>query len=325
MEKLDSLDQKILGALFEDSRQPLTVLSRKLHISRERLHYRIKVLEEKKVICNYLLTVNPVSFGKKQYAVFATYNKWTKIEEHNLIEKLRHHPSISWFGLLAGKWSLTFDVYARDEKERDNIISKLFDSTKNLVTDYSVFHLIEQNFWFEKLLGIFPKKSNEKGSNPVVLDSINCKLLQLLNSNARIRLVELSKCTNLSPTAVMKRLRYLRKQQVIERFTIAVDYRFWKKNWFGIQVKQKINNKIIDKEINNFLYSHKDVIFFYKYESKNLHSLDIGIMVDDSAVLRNFLNELRGRFPNEIDVKDVFTVLEEVTSHRLPSAVFTAF
>ena len=42
----------------------------------------------------------------------------------------------------------------------------------------------------------------------------------------------------------------------------------------------------------------------------------------NSSELREFINELRTKFSEEIEINDVFLVLEEVTGYKLPKGIF---
>ena len=61
-------------------------------------------------------------------------------------------------------------------------------------------------------------------------------------------------------------------------------------------------------------------MFYYKYIGA--WDYDIGVIVKDSNELRNFINELRTAFSEEIKINDVFLILEEVTGYKLPEGIF---
>ena len=46
------------------------------------------------------------------------------------------------------------------------------------------------------------------------------------------------------------------------------------------------------------------------------------MIVKDSNELRTFINELRANFSEEININDVFLILEEATGYKLPEGVF---
>ena len=52
------------------------------------------------------------------------------------------------------------------------------------------------------------------------------------------------------------------------------------------------------------------------------YDFDVGIIAKNSSELREFINELRDNFYEEIKIYDTFLVLDEVSSQKLPLIVF---
>ena len=65
------------------------------------------------------------------------------------------------------------------------------------------------------------------------------------------------------------------------------------------------------------------VIFYYHYNKSGISDFDIGVIVNNSSELRDFINQLRKDFYDEIKISNSFLVLEEVSSHNLPKVVFS--
>ena len=49
---------------------------------------------------------------------------------------------------------------------------------------------------------------------------------------------------------------------------------------------------------------------------------DIGVLVQNSNELREFINEYRKKFSDVSKISDVFLTLEETTGYKIPSGVF---
>jgi len=65
------------------------------------------------------------------------------------------------------------------------------------------------------------------------------------------------------------------------------------------------------------------VIFYYKYIGP--WDYDIGFIAKNSTELREFINELRIKFPEELKLIDVFITLEEIKGYQLPAGIFEQF
>src|SRR3989338_716177 len=99
MIKIDKPDSKILEALVQNSRLPLTKLCKFAHLSRENAHYRLNRLMKLGVVKSLNAIVNTELLGFKQNSLFLQLNKINKQKENQIISVLKNHKSISWIGL----------------------------------------------------------------------------------------------------------------------------------------------------------------------------------------------------------------------------------
>jgi len=68
--KLDEIDQKILNLLSENSRMSYVEIGKKVNLSRVAVKSRIDTLEEKGVIEQYSIIINPQKIGRTVSAFF---------------------------------------------------------------------------------------------------------------------------------------------------------------------------------------------------------------------------------------------------------------
>jgi DNA-binding Lrp family transcriptional regulator len=68
--KLDEIDQKILNLLSENSRMSYVKIGKKVNLSRVAVKSRIDTLEEKGVIEQYSIIINPQKIGRTVSAFF---------------------------------------------------------------------------------------------------------------------------------------------------------------------------------------------------------------------------------------------------------------
>ncbi len=322
MIKLEHSDYKILEALIENSRLPLTKLSKFVHLSRENTNYRLNRLISLKVIKSLNAVLSTDILGLKQYVLFIQLNKINKQKESQIINSLKNHKSISWIGILTGKWSIALDIYAKDEGTLSKNLHEILNICEEHVGEYALLPLERKEYFIHKALNYKTKNRIIKGSQVnVKLDDKDRLLLRYLNENARIGYVELSKKFNLTANAMKKRIKNLQKENVIMGYTSMINYKTLGYEWYGLQLKL---TKFDEYSISNFikyLHNHPKVIFYYKYVS-GFWNFDVGILVKDSIELREFINELRDKFPEEIKINDFFLLLEEITNNTLPKVAF---
>ncbi|MDP3916795.1 MAG: winged helix-turn-helix transcriptional regulator [Nanoarchaeota archaeon] len=323
MVNLDAFDKKILEILIENSREQISTIAKKIRLSRENVHYRINRLVKLGLIKEFNTILNEESLGLSHYVVFLELVKLEEETEKQIIDYLKNNPFMSWIGTSAGKWSLVFDIVLCEENS--NLEKTLKDFLKkfgNFVDDYKVLKLSESEYFASKLI---EKENNfipiNKGKNKIKLDKTDYKILSLLNQNSRKTLVDISTKTDLTPNGVNNRIKKLIENNIISGYTISIDWKKLHYEWFTIQIKLTKHDEEIEEEIKKFFRNHKKIVFYYKYLGGSW-DFDIGVLVQNSNELREFINEYRKRFSDNSKISDVFLVLEETTGYKMPSGVF---
>ncbi len=323
MIKLDAFDRRILEILIENSREQISTIAKKIRLGRENVHYRINRLVKLGLIKEFNTILNEENFGLSHYVVFLELVKLGEETEGQIIEYLKNNPFMSWIGTSAGKWSLVFDIVIYEENS--NLEKTLRDFLKkfgNFVDDYKVLKLSESEYFASKLIG---KANNfiplSEKKNKIKLDKTDYKILSLLNKDSRKTLVDISTKTNLTPNGVNNRIKKLTENNIISGYTISIDWKKLDYEWFEIQIKLNKHEEEIEKEIKKFFRNHKKVVFYYKYLGGSW-DFDIGVLVQNSNELREFINEYRKKFSDVSKISDVFLILEETTGYKMPAGVF---
>jgi len=323
MIKLDAFDKRILEILVENSREQISAIAKKIRLGRENVHYRIHRLVKLGLIKEFNTILNEENLGLSHYVVFLELVKLEKETEKQIIDYLKNNPFMSWIGTSAGKWSLVFDIVIYEENL--NLEKTLKDFLKkfgNFVDDYKILKLSESEYFASKLIG----KENgfipiRKVKSKIKLDEKDYKILSLLNQDSRKTLVDISTKTNLTPNGVNNRIKRLTEKDIISGYTISIDWKKLDYEWFAIQIKLNKHGEEIEKEIKKFFRSHKKVVFYYKYLGGSW-DFDIGVLIQNSNELREFINEYRKKFSDVSKISDVFLTLEETTGYKMPSGVF---
>lgn len=316
---MDAIDRKLLAALLKDSRQSLTQLGKAAGIARENAHYRIQKLQETGVIRAFVTHIDYRALGFDHFTLFIQYGKITGEEEQALLERLRTHRSLSWLGVLAGKMSLTADIYARTLSEANTIIDTLLEHFAEHIESYQLLHNEEDAFYLEKLVegGIIPPKKTS--SKP---DDTDRNILRILADNSRASYVELGVKTGLSANGIKKRILTLEQRGIIQSYGVSLDHRMFGFEWNGLQVRAAHPDTKARQRLTAFCKEHPRILFMYSYSRTGSHDYDIGVIMKDSRELRVFINDFRTRFADRFTITELFLVLEEYTSHNLPPAVF---
>ncbi len=118
---MDEIDKKILEALIENSRKPISKISVETGIPDSTISNRIKKLEKNNVIENYTTIVNPDALGIKLTAMIIIQ---TETEKHENVEKeLPKLDEVSQVYSISGEYDILIKVWAHSLEELNDIIN----------------------------------------------------------------------------------------------------------------------------------------------------------------------------------------------------------
>lgn len=321
--KLDAFDKKILQILLSNSKESVTSIGKKIRLGRENVNYRLKRLVNAGIIKDFTTEFNENALRIKHHVLFAQLMRLKAETEKEIFSYLKQHKYISWIGTAAGKWTLIFDIYLPEDVELSRIISELLLKFGTHIEEYTVLQLESGEYFFEKFIGqkpisLFPKEKKKTPNNR--LDLIDYKIMSFLNKNSRISYAELSEKVSLTANGIKNRIKYLEHIKIIRKYSITLDFKKFDYEWYGIQLKLTKFDQEMRIKIQDFFKNHPKVIFYYKYIGP--WDYDVGIIAKNSTELREFINELRTKFPEELKLTDVFITLEEIEGYQLPEGVF---
>ena len=319
---MDKIDLKIIKALLKNGRISTTQLAKRVRISRENTHYRMEQLTKKEIIREFVTQINYRALGYIHHTVFLEYNKITKEIEKELLYFLKNSVFVSWIGLLTGKWSITFDIFTKKQKEIDSFLSDLLSKFQQSIKNYRIMQIADSNYYFEKLIASIHKMPMKKPEKKFKYDQQDIKIIEKLNKNTRAKYTDIAKKLNLSANAIKIRIKKLEHSGLIQGYSVSLNHLAFGYEWQGIQIKIEIPNKAVERKIKSYVANNEKIIFLYHYTKTGMYDYDIGVLVRDSSELREFINEFRTIFHDAARIEDTFLVLKEVSSHRLPSIIF---
>ncbi|MBS3106956.1 Lrp/AsnC family transcriptional regulator [Candidatus Woesearchaeota archaeon] len=141
-ELLDPLDIKLLAAIKNNSRLPYQDVGRKIHLTRNAVKDRIRKLEGKGIIKEYMVVVNFNHFHKQSFKVFVRYNNSKIEQERALLEEIRRTPGILNTLKLLGKWNLDIELHMDSIRELQRFIIEL-RNRYDLIEDYEIIQIID--------------------------------------------------------------------------------------------------------------------------------------------------------------------------------------
>jgi len=311
---MDQIDANLLRILIENSRIPITLLAKKLKVSREVTTYRLNRLKKEGIILNFVTEINIEKLGFVGAAVFINV-KATRQKEFKKF--LAESPFVSWVAELSGIWSFGFSIIGKTNEEIDDKFLQIYNKFKDAIIDHRFTLHKKTTFLYEKYFGAMPKSISKKKTKVYKTDKKDKIILQELSKNSRIDCVALSTKVSLTAPAVAQRIKQLEESGYIENYSIFVDVQKLGLFQYSIFV---INKNIDEKQkLINHLKYHKNVSFLAEYLGDPF--IEFGLFVRDPYELREKLQEIEETFPNN-RVIEISLFQKEFVSIGPPSCVF---
>ncbi len=301
--KLDLLDRKILFELEQNSKIPLTKLSKAVRASREVVNYRIKRLEEEKVIKSYITRLNQSFFCSGAATLNVKIKRNSNEKYVDFLEFLENHSSVNWFGEICGIYDLTITILYLNPKNLGEIVENILKYLKEDLIKHSI-SLYTQEIEFSRAQVLDIEKNNfelkegsifEKNYNQIKLDEKDIIILSELSKNSKIKNIELAQKINLGEDIIRIRIKNLENKKIILGYTIVIDVTKFNLEGYYISIQLENYNS---KEVIKYLHSNKN-IYFATFMA-GTYNLLLGVYSKNRIHFNEILLDLREQLGNSI-------------------------
>ena len=304
MEKLDLKDRKILYELDIDSRQSFSQLGKKVGLHKDVVSYRVKKLLEKGIIKNFYTEINSYKLGYSQVKFYLTFQNITPEIKQEIIDYLVKNPYTEIVSSFEGSYDLGVLSYVENIPKFYNIWKDIINKYKDFFSN-QIFCVANTNNEYKKTL-LLDEKTDEKDNriifienssvNKVEIDSLDKKILELLNQNSRISTLDIAKNLNSTVNTINLRIKKLVKTGIILRFSIGIDWPKIGYQWYKADIFLKDSKKmqqIID-------YIKINPYFFCLLVSLGYVDMELLFILNNVNQLHQIMGDLSSKFPNTI-------------------------
>lgn len=321
MVKLDLKDRKILFELDTNSRQSYQEIANKVRLSKDSVFYRIKGLEKEGIIERYQTLIDVGKLGYISFRIFYKLQNTTSEKEEEILQFLKDQNIVVWMVSIEGYWNINTWILCKE-------ISELEAFWKDFTSRYS-------NYIADKQLSIFtdityfsrayflPDKKNEIAIKFVTtpkkseIDETDIKILHILNMDARIPTLEISKRIKLSAKQISFRIKNLEKREIIVGYRTMFDLRKLGYLYYRLHIKTKNLTKEKEKTFRQFSFDHPNII--YDHYSICGPDLEIDIQIESVDQLREIISKIKDKFSDIIQEYDVLQYLKEYKYVYMPA------
>ncbi len=261
---IDLKDKKIIFELDKNSRASLSDIAKKVRLSKEVVFHRINHLVEEKIIRGFLTVPATYRLGLTGYKVYLKLTNASKETTDSLVEYLNKDPAVYWTGICKGKWDLIFGIWAVNVHDFFIVYNKMSDKFSKYIQEKELSITVENIQYNRRWLYSDGSRAVEfnfgEKESKIELDEKNRNILDMLNSNSRIKLIDIADKVKLNPKVVAYRIKEMEKDKIIRGYKIflnsdLVGFNTYKAFVFFKNINEERKKEFIDycKELPNLI------------------------------------------------------------------------
>ena len=151
MEKIDSLDKKILNILSQNARIPFKDVAAECGVSRAAIHQRVQHLIENGVITGSGFDVNPKSLGYST-CTYIGLNLERGSMYKNVVARLNSINEIVECHFTTGSYTMLIKLYAKDNEQLMDLLNNKLQTIPGVVSTETLISLeqsIKREIWVD--------------------------------------------------------------------------------------------------------------------------------------------------------------------------------
>ena len=140
MDKIDSLDKKILNILSQNARIPFKDVAAECGVSRAAIHQRVQHLIENGVITGSRFDVNPKSLGYST-CTYIGLNLERGSMYKDVVTRLEKIPEIVERHFTTGSYTMLIKLYAKDNEQLMDLLNNQLQTIPGVVSTETLISL----------------------------------------------------------------------------------------------------------------------------------------------------------------------------------------
>ncbi len=312
--KLDLKDRKILNELDSNARQSCSQIAKKVGLSTEVVNYRIKKLEEEKIITQYQTAINISKLGIIQFKLCLSLQHLTSDNLEKIISQLRLNKSIKWIVSCKGNWDLIISSETDSLQKVESLKNEVLSLFGNHIDQKSLSIAVEasafsRNYLLEGKKSLNREKVIINYEEKIKIDDLDLEILGKLSENSRKSIINIASELRKTPKIIHYRIKQLIKSKVITGFRIVINYEKLGIHFYKVFVyldkpeKSRVNELIRYFQGNKNIIHHVGVIGNWDFEP------EFEVYSEDE--FNNLLREMKDKFSDVIKKLDIVTVSKE--------------
>lgn len=142
--KLDKVDFQIIKILSNNAHDNIVDIAKKLNMTIDVIRYRIKKLNENKIIQSYRAVINKELLNYNYWSILIQTPDLTETEEKQLITYLKQIPSVVFASKYMDDYTFGFEVEVKDIKELQEILTDFRYKFSKFIEAYETILFIKE-------------------------------------------------------------------------------------------------------------------------------------------------------------------------------------
>ena len=293
--KIDLKDRKLLYELDRNARQSNSEIGKKIRLNKNTINYKIKKLEENKVILGYYTVIDNSKLGYFSFRSYLKFFNTTIEKEEEIINWLKNDQRVGVLARIETVYDFVLMIWVKDVYEFDKFWFEFKKRFRKYIWDEKV-DVFPSVYTFKRKY-LFEDKTIEPyefiGENiKAEYDELDMKILRLLSKNARMPIIEMSKKLKTPERTVAFRIKKLEQKKVIQGYRVNINISKIGYEYFKVNI---ILNDFEDYEkLFGFAYAHPNIIYYDKTLSD--YDFEIDVEIENSKKLLELLAEIKSNF-----------------------------
>ena len=285
-------DSQILFELLQDCRQPISKIAKAVKLPQQTVSYRIRKLEKEGTIKKYSININYPKLGYHRHSLYLDLKHIYAEEVDKYVGSITDIKEVSCCYMLhdTSAWKIYLSVWTKTIERYDEIQTKIIKKFRKYIKNYLSFQSVKSYTYLARKLN--PEKKAKvdikEGVGDVKLKDLDWKLIEKLKKDSRIPVLELAKELNATANTIIRRIKFLRKNDIIQRFYPIIDVK--KLGYAEYTFISRIDLSY-DKRIDELIeHAKKDIRFVIVIRAVGYVNLYYAFLTKDNKEL----NEIRG-------------------------------
>ncbi len=298
-DKLDKIDKRILYELDKNARVPDTKLAKIVNRSKESVRYRIKKLQEEKIIQGFTIWIDMAKLGYTSAKIYFNLANIPK-ERKTFSEKVKKDPRLFWLGFAEGPWNAGLTYFVKNNREFFELKNQLFSEFKDLILDSRTGMLVNVNVCDRTDLYKTETQWKTIFDTPTTheLDNVDKIVLKELFRNSRINVVDIARKNNTTVDIVRNRIKKLEENKIIFRYNTIINYNKLGHEFYKTFLYFKSLNK--KDEARLMEYTRKEPKIIHMVKQITPWDIELEIMCESYQDYNKILSKLTEEFSDII-------------------------